>query len=101
MIVATQYRKLYVLAVFLCMALAVLGGRLVDLQVVRHDELRALAETNTVRTIARQPMRGQILDIRGNPLATSLPAKTVCANPVLLGNQCEAVAHALAPLLQT
>ena len=101
MIVATQYRKLHWLTFLLSAALAVLGVRLVDLQVVRHDELRALAQTNTVRTFARQPMRGQILDIRGNPLATSLPAKTVCANPSLLGNRREAVARALAPLLQT
>ncbi len=101
MIVATQYRKLYVLTFGLGMALAVLGGRLVDLQVVRHDELRGLAITNTVRTIARQPMRGQILDIRGNPLATSIPAKTVCADPSLLGDCRTVVAHALAPLLQT
>lgn len=100
MIVANQARKLYLLAFFLCTALVALGGRLVDLQVFRHEELRALAETNTVRTIARQPMRGQILDSRGNPLAMSLPAKTVCANPALLGNQRDAVAHALAPLLQ-
>jgi cell division protein FtsI/penicillin-binding protein 2 len=80
--------------------LAVLAGRLVDLQVVRHDELRALAQTNTVRTIARQPMRGQILDIQGNQLATSRPAKTICADPSLLGDRREAVARALAPLLQ-
>jgi cell division protein FtsI/penicillin-binding protein 2 len=100
MILATQYRNLYLLMFLLSAALAVLGVRLVDLQVVRHEELRALAQTNTVRTIARQPMRGQILDIRGNPLATSLPAKTVCANPSLLGNRSEAVARALAPLLQ-
>jgi cell division protein FtsI/penicillin-binding protein 2 len=101
MIVVTQHRKLTLLTIGLSMALAVLGGRLVDLQVVRHDELRALAETNTVRTIAQQPMRGQILDIRNNPLATSLPAKTVCADPTLLGDRREAVAQALAPLLQT
>jgi cell division protein FtsI/penicillin-binding protein 2 len=100
MIVATQYGKLYLLMLLLTAALAVLGGRLVDLQVVRHDELRALAETNTVRTIARQPMRGQILDIRNNPLATSRPAKKICANPAMLGPQREIVAHAIAPLLQ-
>jgi cell division protein FtsI/penicillin-binding protein 2 len=99
MIVATQYRRLYWLAFLLSIALATLGGRLVDLQVVRHDEFRALAETNTVRVIECQPMRGQILDIRGNPLAASLPAKTVCANPSLLWNRREAVAQALAPLL--
>lgn len=80
--------------------LAVLAGRLVDLQVVRHDELRALALTNTVRTIEREPVRGQILDIRGNPLATSVPAKIVCADPTLLGEHREVVARALAPLLQ-
>jgi cell division protein FtsI/penicillin-binding protein 2 len=101
MIVATQYRKLYLLTLGLSAALAVLGGRLVDLQVVRHEELWRLARTNTVRTIAQQPIRGQILDIRGNPLATSLPAKTVCADPSLLGDRRQAVARALAPLLQT
>jgi cell division protein FtsI/penicillin-binding protein 2 len=101
MILATQNRKLNLLTFGLSAALAVLGGRLVQLQVVRHDELRALAQTNTVRTIARQPVRGQILDIRGNPLATSLPAKTICADPSLLGDRREAVAQALAPLLQT
>ena len=100
MIAATQDRKIYLLAFAMSAALAVLGGRLVDLQVVRHDELRALAQTNTVRTIARLPMRGQILDIRGNPLANSLPAKTVCIDPSLLGNRRECVAHVLAPLLQ-
>jgi len=34
-------------------------------------------------------------------LATSLPAKVVCADPTLLGERCREVAHALAPLLQT
>lgn len=100
MIAATQTRKLYLLIFGVTVAFAVLGGRLVDLQVLRHDELRALAQTNTVRTIARLPMRGQILDIRGNPLATSLPAKTVCVDPSLLGDKRDIVAHALAPLLQ-
>ena len=98
---AWQYRKLYLLAFGLLAAFSSLAYRLVDLQAVRHDELEGLAVTNTVRTIARQPVRGQILDIRGNPLATSLPAKTVCADPTLLGDQREAVARALAPLLQT
>jgi len=101
MIPATQFRKLYLLMFGLSAALVVLGGRLVDLQVVRHDELLALAQTNTVRIIERPPIRGQVFDIRGNPLATSLPAKIVCADPTLLGDQREAVAQALAPLLGT
>jgi cell division protein FtsI/penicillin-binding protein 2 len=99
--VATQYQKLYWLVFGLAAALVALGGRLVDLQVVRHDELQLLADQNTVRTIPREPMRGQILDIRNNPLATSLPAKMICADPSLIGDRREAVARALAPLLQT
>jgi cell division protein FtsI/penicillin-binding protein 2 len=101
MILATQYRKLSLLLLVLSAALVVLGGRLVDLQVVRHDELGAIARTNTVRTISRLPMRGQILDIRSNLLATSISVKTVCADPGLLGDHREIVARALAPLLQT
>ena len=98
------------LAFLLLAAFAVLAGQLVNLQVVRHEELLNLAANNTVRTIPRDPMRGQILDIRGNPLATSLPAKLICADPSLLNcsnapllaANCRAVVtQALAPLLQT
>jgi len=97
------------LAFLLLAAFAVLAGKLVNLQVVRHEELLGLAANNTVRTIARVPMRGKILDIRGNPLATSLPAKLICAdpslllstNPALAAHGRAAVAQALAPLLQT
>jgi cell division protein FtsI/penicillin-binding protein 2 len=96
----TQNQKLNIFVFGLSTALVVLGGRLVDLQVLRHDELRALAETNTVRTFQRLPMRGQILDIHRNLLANSLPAKIVCADPSLLGSSRPAVARALAPLLQ-
>jgi cell division protein FtsI/penicillin-binding protein 2 len=97
----TQYARLYVMAVFLGGALAALGYRLVDLQVARHGEFEALAQQNTVRTIERKPMRGQILDMHGTPLAYSQPAKVICADPTLLGPYRKEVAHALAPLLQT
>jgi cell division protein FtsI/penicillin-binding protein 2 len=96
-----QYAKLYVMAAVLGAALAALGYRLVDLQVVRHEEFQSLAVQNTVRLIERQPMRGQILDIRGTPLAYSQAAKVVCADPTLIGPFRQNVAHALAPLLET
>ena len=82
---ATKYAKLYVMALCLGGVLGALGYRLVDLQIARHDELETLAQQNTVRTIERQPMRGQIMDIRGTPLALSQPAKVVCADPTLIG----------------
>jgi cell division protein FtsI/penicillin-binding protein 2 len=98
---AWQYRKLYLLAFGLLLAFLSLAYRLVDWQVLRHEELQGLAATNTVRTIVRDAMRGQILDIRGNPLAVSIPAKMVCADPSLLGDKRVLVARALAPLLET
>ncbi len=77
-----------------------LGFRLVDLQVLRHDELSRLAEKSSQEKIPQAAKRGDILDANGNILATTVPVKTVCANPSLIGNQQAAVAHALAPLLQ-
>jgi cell division protein FtsI/penicillin-binding protein 2 len=95
-----QFRRVLALTLIVCAAFAGLGYRLVDLQVLRHDELSKLAQDNTQREFRRAPRRGDILDIHGNLLATSVPVKTVCADPSLIGNQQAAVAHALAPLLQ-
>ena len=77
-----------------------LGFRLVDLQVLRHDELAKLAQDNTQREFWQAPRRGDILDAHGNLLATSVAVKTVCADPSLIGDQQAVVARALAPLLQ-
>ncbi|MCU0783908.1 MAG: penicillin-binding protein 2 [Verrucomicrobia bacterium] len=95
-----QYRRLLFLAVLLGAAFAGLGYRLVDLQVLRHEELRLKAAQNTQREIFREPRRGDVLDAKGNLLATSVFVKTVCADPVLVGNRQADVAHVLAPLLQ-
>ena len=67
---------------------------------LRHDELAAKAQQNTQREFWQAPRRGDILDAHGNLLATSIFVKTVCADPVLIGNQQAVVARALAPLLQ-
>src|SRR5262245_194611 len=95
-----QYRRLLVLAVVLIAAFAGLGYRLVDLQVLRHEELSLIAAQNTQREFFFEPRRGDILDCKGNLLATSVEAKLVCADPTLIGNHQAEVARALAPLLQ-
>lgn len=97
---AVQLFRMRALAIILSGALALLGYRLVDLQVVRHDELRALARRNTQRVIQHEPLRGQIRDIRGVPLAISVEAKIVCADPQLVGKHREEVARILSPLLK-
>jgi cell division protein FtsI/penicillin-binding protein 2 len=94
-----QLKRALLLLAFLGAAFAGLGYRLVDLQVVRHDELSALAAQNTQREFWQAPRRGDILDANGNILATSVSVKTVCAEPSLIGNQQAVVARALAPLL--
>jgi cell division protein FtsI/penicillin-binding protein 2 len=95
-----QLRRALALTLLVCLAFTGLGYRLVDLQVLRHDELSKLAHENMEREYWETPRRGDILDTRGNLLATSVPVKTVCADPSLMGNQQAVVAHALAPLLQ-
>ncbi len=81
-----QIRRVLTLTIVVCVAFAGLGYRLVDLQVLRHDELAKLAQDNTQREFRQAPRRGDILDIHGNLLATSVPVETVCADPSLIGN---------------
>jgi cell division protein FtsI/penicillin-binding protein 2 len=88
------------MGLLLCAAFAGLGYRLVDLQVLRHEELSALAQKNTCQLFLLEPRRGDILDVRGNLLATSTYVKRVCADPSLVGTNQLPVARALAPLLQ-
>ena len=88
------------LALLLAAGFAGLGYRLVDLQVVRHEELSVKALENTQQEMLLEPRRGDILDNRGNLLATSIFVKTVCADPSLIGNRATDVARVLGPLLQ-
>ncbi|HTR41335.1 MAG TPA: penicillin-binding transpeptidase domain-containing protein, partial [Pseudomonadales bacterium] len=100
MINRLQLKRALLLLLFVSAAFAGLGYRLVDLQVLRHDELARLAQDNTQREFWQSPRRGDILDTHGNILASSVPVKTICADPSLIGNQQMVVANALAPLLQ-
>ena len=96
-----QYQRLIWLGLLLCLAFAGLGYRLVDLQVLRHQELSAKAQENTQHEFVLEPRRGDILDAKGNLLATSIFMKRVCGDPSLIGTNQLEVARLLAPLLQT
>src|ERR1700722_3424207 len=100
MINRLQLKRALLLLFFLSAAFAGLGYRLVDLQVLRHDELARLEQNNTQREYWQAPRRGDIFDTHGNILATSVPIKTICADPSLFGSEQAIVAQALAPLLQ-
>jgi cell division protein FtsI/penicillin-binding protein 2 len=96
-----QYRRVVLLALLLGVAFLGLGYRLVDLQVLRFEELSAKARENTHRKFLLEPRRGDVLDVKGNLLATSVFVKTVCADLALIGNRQAEVARAVAPFLQT
>ena len=67
------------IAVVLCFVLLV--ARLVVLQVVRHDDLRAQAESNRTAVVPVVPNRGQILDRNGIVLANNYSAYTLEITP--------------------
>ena len=95
----SQFRRLALMLLLLLVAFAGLGYRLVDLQVLQHEKLSSFAARRQ-STFLRPSRRGDILDSRGNVLATTVFVKTVCADPSLIGTNQPLVARALAPLLK-
>src|SRR5688500_7590166 len=100
MVKSGHLRRLLLLAGFMSLVFAGLAARLVDLQVWKHEKYRGIAERLTKRVYFREPRRGDILDVNGNPLATSLPVKRVCADPSMMGRYHGEVARVLAPVLE-
>ena len=67
------------IVVLICMGLLV--SRLVVLQVLRHDDLKAQAENNRTAVVPVVPNRGLILDRNGIVLATNYSAYTLEITP--------------------
>lgn len=70
-------------------------GRLVQVQLVRHDHYVAKAQRQQERTLALNPVRGSIFDARLRVLAESIAAESIYADPQAIANR-RAVARALA-----
>ena len=73
--------RLLAAAGFVLIAFALLGARLVYLQVLRHDELATQAEVNRIAVVPVVPNRGQIVDRNGVVLATNYSAYTLEVSP--------------------
>ena len=65
---------------------AMLAWRAVDLQVLQHEALSSLAQSQFQRTIAVKGKRGEILDRSGRRLAVSLEAESFYAHPDRVAN---------------
>jgi cell division protein FtsI (penicillin-binding protein 3) len=99
---ARSSRRLSGLLVGYLLLTGLMGWRLVSVQVVDAAEYRGLAERQLQRDIELPARRGRLYDRSGEPLAISLVAATVYANPRAIRDgevDPAIVAHQLAPLL--
>ncbi|MFN0068663.1 MAG: peptidoglycan D,D-transpeptidase FtsI family protein [Limisphaerales bacterium] len=97
---SSQRRRLFAAALLLGAAFAGLGWRLVDVQVLRHAEFRAKADRKQHRAEALPARRGEIRDVRGEPLARSRPVVDLVADPTLIGDRRAELIRLLAPRLR-
>ena len=67
-------RRVFAATVAILIGFALLGARLVYLQVLRHDYFSDLSQGNRVRIDPMPPSRGLILDRNGMPLALNRPS---------------------------
>jgi cell division protein FtsI (penicillin-binding protein 3) len=76
-----SHRRLLQLFAFLSAWGVVVAARLVQVQLVRHDDYVARAQRQQERTLELSPVRGSILDARGRVLAESVAAESLYADP--------------------
>ncbi len=77
-----QFRtRVLVAGLAVLFAFGLVAARMVYLQVVRHDDMLAQAESNRTAVLPVVPNRGQILDRHGRVLATNYSAYTLEITP--------------------
>ena len=78
---AQSRRRLSLLLVAYLLLTAVMGWRLVSIQVLNAEEYRGLSDRQVQREVTLAPRRGKLYDRAGQPLAMSLAAATIFADP--------------------
>ena len=79
-------RRVLVISLAVLAAFSLLGMRLFYLQVTRHDDLAAQAESNRTAVVPVVPNRGLILDRNGIVLASNYSAYTLEITPSKVGD---------------
>ena len=91
-------RRLRAACVAVAVLLSIFVGRLLQLQAVEAPAYAAAAEAGRLRTVQLLATRGQITDMNGTVLATSVAAKNVTVDQTLVTDPASE-AMALSPLL--
>ena len=92
--------RLIAAAFFVLLCFGLLTGRLVWLQVFRHEELALQAEANRTAVVPVVPNRGLIVDRNGVVLATNYSAYTLEITPAKVQGELDAVIDRLAEVLE-
>src|SRR3954454_23926303 len=74
-------RRILFVAIGLVLWMLVIGGRLIQLQIHRHDELASRARNQQMSSIETAPTRGQVVDRQGRELARSLDTESFYSDP--------------------
>ena len=77
-------RRLFTLLLIYVLLTLLMGWRLVTVQIVAAEDYSELARRQTQREVDLPATRGALTDREGDPLAMSLSAATIFANPRLL-----------------
>ena len=77
---------------------ALIGGRLIQLQVVEHQKYRKESDDQVIRQVELRAQRGAFYDRNGRPLALDLPVDSITVNP-MQAPEPDYVAGILAPIL--
>ncbi len=91
--------RLWVALGFVLLCFGLLVSRLVYLQISKHDELSAAAESNRISTVPIPPNRGLIVDRHGVVLATNYSAYTLEITPSLTTGDLNALIDELATVV--
>ncbi len=92
------FGRLIVCGLFVGLGFPALAAKLFIVQVRDRERLVAYAEKQLHRTLRVRAKRGEILDARGRPLAVSMNAPSIYANPREVKNPAE-TSRALSKIL--
>src|SRR3979409_169384 len=76
-----SHRRALFVAIGLVAWMALIGARLVQLQVSQHDDFTSRARNQQLSAVETSPRRGQVLDRQGRELARSIETESFYADP--------------------